>query len=215
LRYLALILSTLLIFALNANSQTSLGFYFGTNKASLAGDAPDRSKFQSDFGITIGAILDIKVAEDISILFEPGFATNNTKLIYRPSGSEQYKDSLAININVFRLPVTLKMISYNKRWQFLGGLGFSYPIKAVTVDQGGQETDLSSQITDFNVTALFGIGYRIPIKTSNLSINLRYNQGLVNIANSGDEQSAIPRVKSNIVQFVLAWQFPLGQTNER
>lgn len=97
----------------------------------------------------------------------------------------------------------------SEKLYFTGGLSADFPSR-VKADNGEEKIDISNELTKVNLTAQFGLGYRIPIQSNIIFIELRYLQGLVNLSNNRDDPEAyLPRVKSSSTQLLFGWQFPI------
>jgi hemolysin activation/secretion protein len=123
----------------------------------------------------------------------------------------EYKDSIDLSIDVIMLPLALKIISDNQRFQFSGGFELAIPTR-LTADNGAQEIDVSDQVNKLGVNMIFGIGYRVPVQRSFLVFNLGYSQGLSNLANNMDaEDSYLPRIRLTAFRLSASWLLPVGQ----
>ena len=86
-----------------------------------------------------------------------------------------------------------------------------FPIKFVA-DNSAETFDLIDDINKVNLNMLFGIGYRIPINKSQLTINLTYSQGLTNLANNlEDPDSLLPRIRYTSFRLTAGWYLPVGK----
>jgi len=109
------------------------------------------------------------------------------------------------------VPILMKLISDNKKFQFIGGFEMTFPFK-MTADNSAEEIDLTEDVNKVNLNMLFGIGYRIPIKKSILTIDLTYSQGLTNLANNLDApDSLLPRIRYTSFRLLAGWYLPIGK----
>jgi hypothetical protein len=108
------------------------------------------------------------------------------------------------------LPIEIKVISNNQRFYFSSGLEFSSLLKAETTIESNTE-DITDEVNGFNLYMNYGLTYLIPIGKPFLFIEARYSQGLVNMTNTPDEDSFIPRIKLSGWKFIAGLQIPLKQ----
>ena len=207
----------LFLVSLHAFSQSRIGLVAGLNSGNFSGDAPTTGKFVSGIAYNMGVGLDIQIAEDLFLSTVPSFALSNSKIQFSKLIEEEddvvevYEDSISLKYQFVALPIILKIISDNGKWQFSGGFEVSFPL-TLTADNTVEEDDLTDQISSTNINMLFGIGYRIPIKRQLLVINLSYAQGLNNLAkNLDDPDTLLPRVRFVSWRFSAAWLLPIGK----
>ena len=210
-----IILTNLIIFIYTGSlfAQTSLGIFGGAISGNFSGDTPKKGKYSPKMGYAFGLSADFFVKEDVIISFMPSLISTGSKLQFLDSLGENYVDSVIISFNTIALPVLMKIISNNRKWQFSGGLELSLPIK-LEADNGEELFDLKDEIKDVGLNILFGIGYRIPVGKSHIILDLTYSQGLLNIVDRLDEDEAyIPRMKPTSFRLTAAWNIGLGKKN--
>ncbi len=104
------------------------------------------------------------------------------------------------------------MISDNKKWYFSSGLEFGLiSSSTASIVDTGEAIDLESQTSDYSLSINFGVNYLLSLGKPFLTIGVRYNQGLVNLTNSEDSGSYVPRIKSSGIQFLLGFQYPVNK----
>jgi hypothetical protein len=157
----------------------------------------------------LGSIhLDFRLSDYVRLSIQPGFRTGGANLAFKDPDLEEYRDSLKINTVNLTLPVLIKITSLSERVYFLGGFSVDFPSK-IKADNGKEKIDITDELAKANITAQFGLGYRIPIQSTSLYIELRYVQGLVNLSDRRDEEEVyLPRVKTSAMQLLVGWQFP-------
>jgi len=195
----------------NLFAQSSVGIYTGAYLGNFSGDSPKNSKFSSKVGYLIGLNYDIQIKEDIFISLMPAFVNAGAKLNFLDSTRENYKDSITFDFQLITLPIAIKIISDNKRFQFTGGLEFIFPLQFYGENED-ERVDIKEELNKVGLGVLFGIGYRIPINKNTLVIDLTYSQGLLNLADNLDQNNSnLPRIKTTSIRFTVAWNFMLGQ----
>lgn len=194
-------------------AQSYFGINVGLNSGKLSGDSPGKFKYSSGLNMTLGLGLDIQLKEDVYLTFLPSYINAGSKLQHPKEIDEEqvYQDSISFDFKHIALPILLKLISENKKFQFSGGFELIFPV-VFSADNTAEEIDLMDDINKVNLNMLFGIGYRIPINNNLLNIDLIYSQGLTNLANNLDDaDSLMPRIRYTSFRLTVAWYFPLGK----
>ena len=194
-------------------AQSYFGIYTGLNSGKLSGDSPGKFKFVSSLNLAFGLGYDLQLKDDIFLSFQTSFVNASSKLKHPKEVDEEeiLEDSISLEVRFFTVPILLKLISDNKRFQFSGGFELGFPIKFIA-DNSAESVDLMGGINKVNINMLFGIGYRIPINKSQLIINLTYSQGLTNLANNLDNtDSLLPRIRYTSFQLTAGWYLPVGK----
>ena len=194
-------------------AQSYFGIYTGLNSGKLSGDSPGRFKYVSGLNLAIGLGYDLQLKDDIFLSFQTSFVNASSKLQHPKEVDEEeiLEDSISLDISLITVPILLKLISDNKKFQFSGGFELNFPVKFMA-DNSAESVDLMGGINKVNINMLFGIGYRIPINKSQLIINLTYSQGLTNLANNLDDaDSLLPRIRYTSFQLTAGWYLPVGK----
>jgi len=202
------------------SGQHKIGFYAGGSMNSLSGDKIQYSIYKSGPGFSTGLILDFRIFDDVFVSLYPGYRFSSTK--YRTADTIRilymkklvYRDSLDIRFNFISLPVFFKVLSDNQRFHVTSGIELIYLFNAKAIYKNSK-TSINEDNRNFNLAAKFGLGYNIPVKESNLSVELIYSQALNNWSNSDPENTYIPRVKSSGLQLLLSWQIPFTNNKKQ
>ena len=208
-----LLISIFLFSSVLAFGQSYLGVFGGLNMSKLSGDVPADAKYQTLVGMNVGANLDIKIAHNMLLSFQPSYSQEGTKLSYTLRGSSLPIDSISIRLNYFSLPVLLKITTNNERFYALAGIETGLLLSSSkTIDE--QEQELDAEVADLNLAMHFGVGLRIPIGFPRLFVELRYSQGLLNLTDDPVVQNSIPRVKTSGMKIILGIEIPLQKTDK-
>ncbi len=189
-------------------AQPNIGIYVGLNNSSLSGDSPTDAIYTPRLGHLTGLNIDFKINDEILLSFQPGYGTAGAKLALKDNTGEKYIDSIDITLNYLILPVMINIISNNQRFYFNSGIEIGLLTKASAYN-GAETVDLQLEVNEINVTANFGLTYLIPIGKPFLFFDLRYSQGLINISNSCNNSSFVPRIKTSRLKFRTGIQIPL------
>lgn len=194
--------------------QVDLGAFAGIDNGRLSGDKFSNTVYKSKTGFIIGLSIDPQINDLISLSIQPGYIKTGSKIQVPDTIANEYKDSLRISVDYLVLDIFVKIQSKSKRLYFSSGLEFGYGLSLV-VENELEEVDISDELNKWNLSAVFGIGYKVPIKKSSLYFELRYSQGLVNVAKPElEENYNIPRVKLSGLKFVTGFQIPISKRNK-
>lgn len=199
--------------SLNLAGQSLIGIYVGLNSGKLSGDSPSQFKYVSSTKLAFGLGYDFQLKEDVFLSTGASYVNSSSKLKYPKEVDEEtvYEDSISLNFHLVSVPILLRLISDNKKFEFSGGFEMIFPTK-FTADNSAEEVDIINEINKVNLSMLFGIGYRIPINKSLLIINLTYSQGITNLANNLDDpDSLLPRIRLTSFRLTVGWRLPVGK----
>lgn len=205
------------LLAQSTYAQSYLGVHAGINSGKFSGDSPSKFRYSSaahyEFGLDFHLFLD----KDLYLTMAPSFSEYGSKLQYpkmMEDGTEQYADSIQLNLQMLAIPLFLEIISNNNRFAFSGGFEAAVPLQLVA-DNSVDRKEIKDELNTVNFSMLFGIAYRIPIQRQYLQIGLTYAQGLTNIAqNLSDPDALMPRVRLSSFRLTANWQLPVGKTKE-
>ncbi len=211
-----LLTTALFIFCLNlCFSQSYVGFHAGLNSGKFSGDSPRNFIYKGKLQYNFGIDFDVRLKDDLFLSISPGYLFSGSKLQYPYEDIEEekkeYRDSVDLKLYMISVPLYLKIISDNEKYQFLGGLDFGFPTK-VLADNSVEEKDLYDEVNNFTVSMIFGLGYRVHFTNSLMLINLGFSQGITNLANNIDDQDTyMPRVRLSTWRFSIAYMLPVGK----
>jgi hypothetical protein len=211
-----LLLFVFMALARVAVSQSYIGPQVGLVSGKFSGDSPPNFVYSPRLQYNAGLNFDLRLKEDIFLAFSPAYAKGGSKLQYpaEVDGKQVYKDSIELIMQIIDLPVVLKIISNNKKYQFSGGFKASMPLTLVA-DNSVTTIDITNETKEANFSMLFGVGYRIPMERSLLVFDLVYAQGLTNLAsNLESDDSYIPRIRYRTFSLSAGWYLPVGKNKE-
>jgi len=201
------------LFFFQVNAQPEIGILVGLSNNKLTGDPPPTGAFQYKMGFQAAVHIDFELSDYVRLSFQPGIRSGGAKVAFKDPDLEEFKDSLKVNVALISIPLLVKITSLSEKVYFTGGIALELPSK-VQVDNGQDKLDISDELKKYNITADFGLGFKIPIKSTTGYIELRYIQGLVNISENLDEDLAyLPRTKSTAIQLLFGWQVPIKKIN--
>ncbi|MGD9328222.1 MAG: porin family protein [Cyclobacteriaceae bacterium] len=203
----------LLIVQIVSSAQVDLGLLAGIDNGRLYGDKFSQTQYKPNTGFLFGLSIDPQINDLISLSIQPGYITTGSSIQVPDSTANDWKDSVTISVDYLFLDVFVKIQSKSKRLYFSSGLEFGYGLSLIAENEL-QEVDITDELNKWNMSLIFGIGYKIPIKRSGLYFELRYSQGLVNMTKADPEvDDDIPRVKLSGLKIVTGFQIPISKRN--
>jgi len=162
-----------------ANAQMlKFGLKAGANFSNLEGENISGSTYTS---FHFGAIIELKVLENLSIQPEILYSSQGTKV-----NSDAFDD---INYNYITVPVLAKFYLISKKLSFEAGPQFSFLVNEDVANQFEGET------FDFGVAG--GLGLNV---TDNIFLQARYIAGLTEASRNAD-------VTNRVIQFSVGYRF--------
>lgn len=202
-----------LFFANGSLAQPKIGIQAGTNSLNVSGDKPSNSKFKSGGGYQFGLSANFSIAKDVWISFQPGIINTDVNLQFKDRATNLYEDSVGFSFSYFEIPVQFQILTNNQRFYFSSGLEFSNLLRAESRVENNNQ-DIMDEVNGFNLFLNYGVSYLIPVGKPILFIEARYSTGLVNMTNTREESSYIPRIKLSGWKFQVGLQVPLKSNNE-
>lgn len=193
----------------HATAQT-LGLVGGLNMSSIKGDAPENIKWGGRAGGVIGLVGEIRLTEEVNLLIQPTLTNRGASLGVEVEGMQEPVDSGSVSLSYLTVPVLVKVFAGHRRTFVTSGLDFGF-LTGATLTEGSDERDVKDRIEDFDVAVNFGFGGIIYAGKPNVSLELRYSQSLLNLANASTIEDALPvRFRSSGFQFLAGVLLPLG-----
>ena len=63
-------------------AQVNIGIHAGLNSINISGDAPSNSKYKSSGGYLAGANIDLRIAKEVLLSFQPGLSKFGVNIQY-------------------------------------------------------------------------------------------------------------------------------------
>jgi len=184
----SIIVLILTILGFASNAQVTYGLKFGVNISSLRGDSTEGTS--SVAGIHAGGLVNIPVNEKFSVQPELMFSMAGAKDSYQGI-------PISLNLSYISLPVLLQYKAKSGVFAELGPqISFLLSAKAKAL---GESQDVKEVIKSTDFSAALGVGYK---HVSGFGVNLRYNLGLINIA-----QDDRANIKTSIVAISVFYTF--------
>jgi hypothetical protein len=190
-----------------------LGALGGLNSTKLSGDIPSKTSYTSHKGLILGAVIDRRLTEDAWLSFQPRYQQNGTKSEVAVEGSSDTTPGPEILLDYVSLPVLLRIYANNQKTYVVGGFNVGYLIRGDFIDVDGTITDYKDLFRSTELSMDFGFGVMLPYRGTLVNIELRYEQGLLNLASNNEdgEDSNLPtRLRQSGLEFLVGVQWSLG-----
>ena len=194
-------------------AQVVLGAYGGLNRSTLNGDGPQNAKYQNRRGTVFGVVVDLPVAVDVAISVQPSLVQRGTGIAFEIQGEPEPRDSLDLQLDYLSIPVLLKIFAGHRRTFVTGGVDVGF-LTSATMFDGAVHEDLSDVMKKVDIAAVFGLGVAVLKRQPEITLELRYTQSLLNIANpeSNPEGESLPlRFRSTGLQLLVGVMFAVGR----
>ena len=192
-----------------AAAQT-LGVVGGLNMSSIKGDAPQDVSWGGKTGFVVGLVGELRLTDEVRLLVQPTLTRRGSSLAVEVPEQEEPVDSGSVSLDYVTVPVLVKVLAGNGRTFVTSGLDFGF-LTGATLREGSKEEDVKDRVQNFDVAVNFGFGGVVYAGRPNVSLELRYSQSLLNLANSNTTEEALPaRFRSSGFQLLAGVLLPLG-----
>jgi len=207
-----IILISLLFFYFSNNSfaQFDASIWAGVNSSSFGGNPPKDANYESIYGLALGGDFGYYLTNDVIIALEPSFEQSGSDIVF--GNEENPFDTVityTVNQNYFGLGLLFKINT--ERFYVGAGLNFQL-LSSANLEHESTNMDIKDKFLDYNIISFFNVGYKIPLGSPTLFIELRYLQGLVNIYSGEAEYNSeiyIANFKSTGLRLSTGIMFPL------
>jgi len=197
----------------SAHAQFEIGPIGGLNRSGLSGDKPKNMTYTTLSGFGLGALIEMKLTEDVRFGFQPMYLQRGSKLAYKIPDVREPKDSLNFKINYVTVPFMFKVYADNQKTYLISGFDVGIPLSA-SIEQldGSEKQDVMDRLKSMDLVVSIGFGVRIPVNQFNWAIELRYLQGILNLNDTTDaEGSPLDfTIRSSGIQIFSSFSLPLG-----
>lgn len=203
-------LALLVCLASSAGAQVRFGATAGLNMTSLSGDAPANAQYNRATGFGAGLLVDFMLTEDVALSVQPMYVQRGTNIAYKV-GEEEPRDSLEVRNDYIDCLVLAKVFTDSERFYVSGGFGFGFLTGANLNNVNGGDSDVKSLFTDYDMSVVLGLGYVIPARNTLLTVELRYQQSLLSVADPDElatESGLTPRMRFSGFQVFASVMFP-------
>jgi Outer membrane protein beta-barrel domain len=189
----------------------AVGAVLGLDRCAINGDAPPNTSYGGGMGLIAGVQGELALGENIALSLQPMFTQRSTALTAADSEEPTGERELELSLDYIAVPLVLKLSAAGGRTYVAGGMDIAFLTEA-RITGGGLDEDVTASFQDVDVGAVLGFGVVFPIGRPRITTELRYVQGLVNLA--GDESGVIQdlpdRFHSSGWQLTAGILFPLG-----
>ena len=195
-----------------AAAQGAVGLVGGLNFGSIRGDAPDKISYGGKTGLIIGAVGELALTDEVSLMVQPGLAQRGTSLLVEVEGMNEPVDSGSVSLSYISVPVLVRVMAGHRRTYVTGGLDFSF-LSSATLTEGSNEEDVKDRLKSSDIAVNFGFGGVIRQGSPAVTLELRYAQSLSNLSgrDASDPEDQLPvRFRSSGFQLLAGVLLPLG-----
>jgi hypothetical protein len=210
MRHVTLVLFLLTLVAAQASADGAIGIYGGLNNAKLSGDTPPNTSYGGKTGLVFGVMGEFRIAKDVMLGLHPMYIQKGATPTIKPVTEDGDPIENDLSMDYVSLPVLVKIESGNGVTYVTGGLDLAFLMDAsLTTSQG--ESDVQDLLQDIDLSMVFGFGAKIPLGAPLLTLEFRYAQSLLNVADMAVGQQDLPvRFRSSGFQLLAGLILPLG-----
>jgi hypothetical protein len=190
----------------------AVGALVGLSRCGIGGDAPPNTEYGDNSRLLGGVQGEIGLGRAVSLSLQPMYVRRSTSLTTVDSTDISSESELDLALDYVAVPVVVKFSAASGRTYVAGGVDIGF-LTAARLSGEGLDEEVKDSFNSVDVGALLGFGVVFPIGRPLLTTELRYVQGLVNLA--GDASGAIrdlpDRFHSDGWQLTAGILFPLGR----
>ena len=209
---LVLLLAACVAFDAHAVRAASVGVVLGLDRCGISGDAPPNTEYGLKSGLIAGVQAEFGIGRDLALSVQPMYAQRRTEVKAAEDTQASGESLLELSLDYFSVPVLVKFGTAGGRAYVSGGVDLGF-LSSARLSGHGLDADVKSALNSLDVGALLGFGAVIPIGRPQLTAELRYVQGLANLAGdspAGPVQDLPNRFHSHGWQLTAGVLFPLG-----
>jgi hypothetical protein len=204
-----------MLLSVGLSAQTYLGVFAGINNGKFKGDAPNRATYRSSVGFNGGIYLDVKVSKLITLSLQPTYTQEGTRVFYTLPDEKEPVDSISIKLNYAAIPILVKVSSLNQRFYAMAGVETGFFLDGYAkYTETEEQTSLTDEISQINLSVVFGAGLRIPLKFGRIYVELRYAQSIIDLTDEEVDESYVPRIKTAGTRLNVGYEIPLSKRNK-
>jgi len=190
----------------------ALGAVLGLDRCGISGDAPSNTEYNFESGLVAGVQGELGIGPDISLGLQPMYVRRRTEVKAADESRASGERMLELSLDYISVPVVVKFGAAGGHTYVAGGVDLGF-LSSARISGEGIDKDVKTLFNSLDVGALLGLGVVFPVGRPRLTAELRYVQGLVNLA--ADEAAAplqdLPnRFHSDGWQLTAGILFPLG-----
>jgi hypothetical protein len=191
-------------------AQFSTSVWAGLNSTSFGGNPPLNGSYESVYGYSFGGDLNFQITDEVIIAIEPAFDQMGSKIVF---GAEESVLDTVITYTIKQNYLGIGALFKINTKRFFVGSGLTFQLlTGANISSDSNENDIKDAFIDYNILVYFTAGYKIPVGTPTLFIELRYLQGLPSIYSDNAEYSSeiyIANFKTTGLKLSFGAMFPL------
>lgn len=205
----AVILAIGIVGGFDAAGAAALGIQLGINGSAIDGDTPPNSEYTNHFGLVAGIQGELGFARDLSLSLQPSYVQKKSGILTAPSTGGGSSSELDLSFDYISLPLLVKFAKAGGRTYVSGGVTVDF-LSAAKL----QDKDVKSSFNSTAFGALLGFGVAFPAGRAHVTTELRFVQGISNMATGTIAQSAgalAPRLHSSGLELIVGTLLPVGK----
>ena len=210
MRHVTLILILLTLVAAQASADGAIGIYGGLNNAKLSGDTLPGTSYGGKSGLVFGVMGEFRIAKDVLLGLHPMYIQKGATPTLKPITDDGDPIENDLSMDYISLPILVKIESGNGVTYVTGGLDLGFLMDASLTTTRG-ESDVKHLLQDIDLSMVFGFGGKISLGAPLLTLEFRYAQSLLNVADMQVGEEDLPvRFRSSGFQLLAGLILPLG-----
>ncbi len=214
------VIGLFLLGATSAMAQWSVGLTGMANQVGFSGDAPPPAVWSKNFGWGAGLSLGYDLGNNVTLTLAPQLENRSSALEVTmpiegtfPQEDSTY-DSAVVNASYFSVPIGMRVYSNSRRWYFSTGATLSF-LQELEVESASGTRTLDNAIKPEDVLLYLGAGYHFDLDPISLNLELRYNQGLLDLITDQETQyiSNSPVIRMDGIQAMVTAEWRFGSTS--
>lgn len=164
-----------------AHSELKFGLLAEFGRSSFGGVPPDNAKYESNFGVGFGGVVELRVHKDVVLSFQPSWLQKGSNVVFNENEEEpDSAQTFVIEQTYLSFPLFFRIDSDGRGFYAGGGVSMDVLLNS-EVEHEGTKVDNSDIFDDLDLVSQFTVGYLFPSERFTTFIEGRYIQGLVNI----------------------------------
>ena len=191
----------------------AVGAQLGLDRSGLDGDAPPNTQYTDKVGLVAGFRERFSFARDLSLSLQPSFVQKKSGVLLAPSTRGASPTELELSFDYVSVPIVVKFAKAGGRTYVAGGVTVDFLTSATLSGQGSDQV-VTSAYSSTGFGAILGFGLAIPVGGTRLTTELRFVQGISNMAPGGIAAAAgalAPRLHSNGWELIVGDLLPVGR----
>jgi hypothetical protein len=191
----------------------AVGAQLGADRSGIDGDVPPNTAYFDKTGLIAGIQGEVRFMDELSLSLQPSYIQKMSGVSIAPSTRGGNPTELSLSFDYVSVPVLVKFAKARGRTYVSGGFTVDF-MTAATLSVQGSDRDVKSTFHDTAFGAVLGFGVVFPVGRTHLTTELRFVQGLTNLASGAAAEATgalASRLRSNGLELIVGDLLPLGR----